>query len=101
MRTIDEMSGFRLGWDLCRSETAAAAVAQMQTSLCSPTSSSSRPSPGGWPGTEAEYSHAGVGEGVRVRLVDDGLARSGAKYQLPWRGLWSHVWVLGVAVADP
>jgi len=27
LRTIDEMSGFRLGWDLCRSETAAAALA--------------------------------------------------------------------------
>lgn len=27
MRTIDEMSGFRLGWDLCRGETAQAAVA--------------------------------------------------------------------------
>ena len=31
MRTIDEMSGYRLGWDLCRSETAGAAVAHARS----------------------------------------------------------------------
>ncbi len=31
MRTIDEMSGFRLGWDLCRGETAEAAVAHARS----------------------------------------------------------------------
>jgi transposase InsO family protein len=31
MRTVDEMSGFRLGWDLCRGETAEAAVAHARS----------------------------------------------------------------------
>lgn len=31
IKTIDEMSGFRLGWELCRSETAAAAVAHARS----------------------------------------------------------------------
>ena len=31
MRTVDEMSGFRLGWDLCRGETAAAAAAHARS----------------------------------------------------------------------
>jgi len=31
MRTIDEMSGYRLGWDLCRSETAEAALAHARS----------------------------------------------------------------------
>ncbi|MFI5360966.1 MAG: DDE-type integrase/transposase/recombinase [Elusimicrobiota bacterium] len=31
MRTVDEMSGFRLGWDLCRGEAAQAAVAHARS----------------------------------------------------------------------
>ena len=31
IKTIDEMSGFRLGWELCRSETAEAAVAHARS----------------------------------------------------------------------
>lgn len=31
IKTIDEMSGFRLGWDLCRSETAEAAVSHARS----------------------------------------------------------------------
>lgn len=31
IRTVDEMSGFRLGWDLCRGETAQAAVAHARS----------------------------------------------------------------------
>ncbi len=33
IKTIDEMSGFRLGWELCRSETAEAAVAHARSTI--------------------------------------------------------------------